>query len=463
MPAVALIVALAITHAACSNKTPAAPAATQGDSAAPTVQVTSEPPAVPIHVARVVGGTAQEPGVTALATFEDEVWIAIGTVIIAAEDRGTRWARLGEVESPPNALSFTSPQDGWASTEGGLLRTADGGRTWSHIGGLPPGKASRVRFADPMHGWLTTADGGLQRTIDGGDSWGPAAQACGTEQRPSAGLYAFADLDQGWTLCKGGAASGEEIKSLFASDDGGTTWNLVSRTAFGRSFDEPTPAPSAPVLPSGGYASDLFFLDDKSGWISASRAGLYATTAGGQSWRIVRMEGPAEQDASAVTFATPSRGYILAQGVVWRTDDAGQTWSRTWGEALRPFPTVVANDVRLIPGFLVYAVARIDDAHLWVVADRCRDVYHPELQQKLGRSTFEECEHHPRLMHTDDGGQGWTAYELPGVVPDDIRATDAEHLVARDHSAFYLSSDGGTTWIRSHADLLTGKLPLSTD
>lgn len=124
---------------------------------------------------------------------------------------------------------------------------------------------------------------------------------------------------------------------------------------------------------------------------------------------------------------------------------------------------VDAVDLSLIPGYRIYALARIDSAHIWVVADRCRDRYRPDLQLKIGRSIVAECEYRPHLLRTDDGGQDWTACELPGVVPEDIRAADTKHLIASDHSDVYVSSDGGETWVRSHPDLLTGKQPPSAN
>lgn len=310
-----IIAAIAITLGACSNTAPASPTA-PGDSAAATAQSTSEPTVIPTFTARVVGETEPEPSVTALTTFGDAVWVAVGGAIITTDDGGTTWSRLGDVDAPPNTLSFTSPQDGWAATDSGLFGTGDGARNWLHVESLPPGKVARVRFADAAHGWVTTDDGGLQRTIDGGSTWVSVGHAC------ARGLYAFSDADSGWTLCPGVKTGGSEARDLFATSDGGASWSVFSH---GRAFQDPARAPSPFVLPDDGYATDLSFLGGQLGWIATVRAGLYATVDGGKNWQVVPLKGFSEPNADAVSFASSSRGYVIGEGAVWRTDDGGQT------------------------------------------------------------------------------------------------------------------------------------------
>lgn len=63
----------------------------------------------------------------------------------------------------------------------GLIATADGGKTWSCVAGLPSEDVVSVWFADPSRGWVTTrsdgfgspSGGGVRvwRTDDGGRTW----------------------------------------------------------------------------------------------------------------------------------------------------------------------------------------------------------------------------------------------------------------------------------------------------
>jgi photosystem II stability/assembly factor-like uncharacterized protein len=87
---------------------------------------------------------------------------------------------------------FVDPRHGWIGlTRGaggvsglnaaGLIGTADGGKTWSCVPGLPSEDVVSVWFADPAHGWVITrsdlfgsASGGgarVWRTDDGGRTW----------------------------------------------------------------------------------------------------------------------------------------------------------------------------------------------------------------------------------------------------------------------------------------------------
>jgi len=127
-----------------------------------------------------------------------------------------------------------------------LLRTADGGNTWSEV--MPPvlGSAlTHVTFADELHGWalaVWTVEGAgtmlLFGSTDGGRTWREL-----TEIQRSPG-YAVPD---GWPLSmtfldaskgeiaiayEGESESIEDSSSVIetlVSDDGGSTWNIARR------------------------------------------------------------------------------------------------------------------------------------------------------------------------------------------------------------------------------------------
>jgi photosystem II stability/assembly factor-like uncharacterized protein len=86
-----------------------------------------------------------------------------------------------------DAVDFLDARTGWvAGQQGGghgvLLHTADGGATWSTapldapasdlqtLLNLDPG-AVAMAFADARHGWIISRDGTMLRTTDGGASW----------------------------------------------------------------------------------------------------------------------------------------------------------------------------------------------------------------------------------------------------------------------------------------------------
>ncbi len=59
-------------------------------------------------------------------------------------------------------------------------RSKDGGRTWQAAGPFNySASVIGLAFGDELHGWLITNAGTVLRTIDGGDSW--SAQPVGTD------------------------------------------------------------------------------------------------------------------------------------------------------------------------------------------------------------------------------------------------------------------------------------------
>lgn len=155
------------------------------------------------------------------------------------EDGGKIWTQLPQ---PPEGafreIQFFDAQHGYAAvlfmgtgTNGyfALVSTANGGATWTPVVQLPwPPPQGQIRipsfaFASPEVGWLLAA-GGVLRTQDGGQTWTEFTQS---------GLVAFsfspqiqcASASDGWILFSDG--------HLFASTDGGQTWAEVNTGAGG--------------------------------------------------------------------------------------------------------------------------------------------------------------------------------------------------------------------------------------
>jgi hypothetical protein len=70
----------------------------------------------------------------------------------------------------PSDVSFVSTGRGWVIGQGRLLRTINGGGSWTGLPAPPPG-TNRVRFATTRIGYAWTESGPLWMTNDGGLSW----------------------------------------------------------------------------------------------------------------------------------------------------------------------------------------------------------------------------------------------------------------------------------------------------
>jgi photosystem II stability/assembly factor-like uncharacterized protein len=261
----------------------------------------------------------------------------------------------------PAALTVTSlqfvGQEGFLQTNAGVFMTADGGRTWArpHLVLATARTANLVFLGDGV--FLNLSAPNPTRSTDGGLTWqvlrlpGPTDQA----------LHLFPEL----AIAAGGSTyllavdrSGKTL--LFASQDRGVTWHLVSAAV---------PADASPALSfsgrvglvTGPRANELSLTEDGGRswrrlsvfpeglfltavavaapadlWAGGERAGVGAVLLhsqdGGQTWQEARFEGGTPL---ALTFADRDHGWLLTVGThepgnLFRTTDGGAEFQRYW-------------------------------------------------------------------------------------------------------------------------------------
>lgn len=125
----------------------------------------------------------------------------------------------------------------------------------------------------------------------------------------------FTSAEVGWYV-GGGANPGGGGNTLFQTQDGGASWNVVaSGSDVGASID---------------------FANSNDGWISDDSQGLLRTTDGGASWTLIppTATGSTDQivnsDAEIVRteFLDSEDGYALTYGSdILKSSDGGETWS----------------------------------------------------------------------------------------------------------------------------------------
>ncbi|NNE65949.1 MAG: hypothetical protein HKN33_05225 [Pyrinomonadaceae bacterium] len=199
-------------------------------------------------------------------------YLVAGRKMFVTADGGNSWrealiAREGQIkEGTPEFLSirFNSKNQGFiiGSVLNGdeevidslLMRTVDGGRTWSRLL-LPDVKTElfHLDFDGKQEGWIVGDMGVILATRDNGNTW--IKQNSGT----SVGLY---NVD--FRNDKDGYAVGEE-GTILKTEDGGRSWtkvtNYVKRTLF-----------------------RVNFVDDKNGWIVGSGGTILRTYDKGATW-----------------------------------------------------------------------------------------------------------------------------------------------------------------------------------
>ena len=99
-------------------------------------------------------------------------------------------------------LEFVDDQNGWVSGGWGrILKTDDGGTSWSAEGSSIRGHVNALSFADELRGWAVDREGGILHTNDGGITWNPQVLPKDFPAMPRDILdIAALDATTGWTF-----------------------------------------------------------------------------------------------------------------------------------------------------------------------------------------------------------------------------------------------------------------------
>ena len=174
-----------------------------------------------------------------------------------SEDGGTTWSHVGGGTGRALAAAFRSMDLALAaSSNGQILRTGDGGKTWQSI--AVPNGLKNVVFVDDNVALALAEQATLLRSTDAGRSWTVVKVAgLGDANR----LQASSDGRRVWMF--------DTSARIFLSEDGGLTWKQQD---LGR---------MTPALARTRFDAS-FFRDVQTGWLVDSLGRLWVTDSGGQ-------------------------------------------------------------------------------------------------------------------------------------------------------------------------------------
>jgi Photosynthesis system II assembly factor YCF48 len=331
----------------------------------------------------------------------------------------------------PLSVTFVSARTGWVlgtapcrtSTCTTLVRTTDGGATWSEVSQPPitlnpssPSSATWVRFVNLDTGWIVVPSGSQTSTMwttgDGGKSWtqepnpgGASATVLALEA--SNGLVHLVDLE-----------AGTGADRIFTSPVGGQDW---------------TPSPVAPTFGGGPVPSSQMVLVGGAGWVvDLNRTVVSGVRLGAKaSWTdwnppCSNANGPGSLAASSTTNL-----YAVCDEGVWGTPASGTTPNSEWlyassngGDSFAPVGPLPGGSgggmITAAPGTatVVYGtesgiIATFDGGKSWQVVSTVGGITYVGFttasqgvavsQQSVGSSE-------PRMtvLMTRDGGRTWT-------------------------------------------------------
>ncbi|MFL5582899.1 MAG: VPS10 domain-containing protein [Gemmatimonadaceae bacterium] len=272
--------------------------------------------------------------------------------------RGLRWRLVGPFRGG-RAVAVTGDPTRrdvfyFGAVDGGVWKTTNGGQSWAN---LTDGKSSiasvgaiAVAPSDPNVIWVGggeadlredwTYGDGVWRSTDGGDSWTHLGLA---DARHIADIQVDPrDPDRAFVAALGHASGPNPTRGVYRTSDGGKSWQRVLYLGDSTGAIDVALDPSNPRIV---YAAMWRMQRLPWGFIGgAARSGLWKSTDGGDTWtELTRNQGmptsPVGRIGVTVSPANPRRLWATIEcppedstGGIYRSDDAGATWTRTSGD-----------------------------------------------------------------------------------------------------------------------------------
>jgi len=304
---------------------------------------------------------------------------------------------------------------------GTVLRTTDGGHTWSQLLLGSTATFRGVWFTDANRGFLVGDAGAILRTVDGGVTW------TGQTVDPAATLRAvcFADRSTGTAVGSPGA--------IYQTTDGGNTWTQKIATP-------------------GITVNAISFADKNIGIFVGSVGTIYRTTDGGSKW-IRQVSGIEATNAPGLLGVCSVDGNVWVAvgeyGTILRTTDGGVTW------ALQPSGTRFnLNAVQfadenngIAVGDAGVIVATADGGRTWAERSIGLTSWFSALRFVNATTGF-VVGSDGMLVRTTDGGATWAGQiGGPRVPLYGVRFVNPLAGVAVGYAgAVFRTIDGGATW-----------------
>jgi len=247
-----------------------------------------------------------------------------GGIILKTNDGGFTLDTLSFEFVNFELVYFINANIGFAASTGDILKTIDGGNTWTIIDN--ESRSSLVSFADE-NTWYAVYGGTFKKTCNGGATW--TTLSCGTGNNLNSAY--FIDANTGYAV--------GDKETIIKTTDGGSNWKALWSATFGGEICF--------------NLSSVFFTDSNTGYVTGwykygwCERGCYGgeiilkTIDGGVTWENTLSNGPYSL-LNSIFFTDANTGYAVGNnGTILKTTNGGG------------FPTAVKN-VSLESSFTVY-------------------------------------------------------------------------------------------------------------
>jgi photosystem II stability/assembly factor-like uncharacterized protein len=331
-----------------------------------------------IYVGAARGGVWKtvDGGVTWTPTSDNAVSLAIGALAIAPSNPQVLYAGTGEGNIYFYRINYALSSINESYSGSGVLKTSDGGVTWTTQGASQFTGACFYKIAvhpsDPQTA-IAASNLGLQRTTDGGTTWlqltnglpaisasviaatdvmfDPSTPTTAYVAFWGSGVYKTVNANAAnpsWTKLSGGlptsnvtrisvavartapsrlyaliANTADSLNGFYESSDGGTTWSSIA-------------AASGVVSVYGAYTLNIAVDISTPDVVYLSGVSLYKAVKTAGAWSVTDIGGHFHPDNH--TFASHPTNHLViyagSDGGAYMSSDGGSTWNDTFNEGL---------------------------------------------------------------------------------------------------------------------------------
>lgn len=254
----------------------------------------------------------------------NKIWLVTGfngRNIYHTENAGKSWVKLQIQDTQYfNAFDFLDEQNGWlADFNSNIWKTTDGGETWDKLSPFADLikrqnflQVEKLKFTSPQNGWLLETFN-VYHTEDAGKSWKRVTQLSAQPKDM------FILNKNGWIT--------------FGKDSESAPLQMIRTSTNGRNWEKGT-------INGHNSTEAIFFLDDKTGWLSDSNYGFFSTIDSGKNWMKINLSQKNFQTKS-IFWLDSQKGWLAGAVIdpdkpvsdptvptLLHTTDGGRTWSK---------------------------------------------------------------------------------------------------------------------------------------
>lgn len=333
----------------------------------------------------------------------------------------TDWEWLNPEPSglPGQDMYFFDEQLGFLVNSSQILRTQDGGVSWSVITDVVGGY--KIAFIDSI-GYIVGYHGNVYSTSDRGETWKEI-------------LFDFPRSLNSLTLISQDSVFITGDDQLFITYNGGTTW--ITR-----------PVEYTNSLGYGVNIEDAYFTSAAVGHAVCTHGTILKTTDSGLTWYVTESSNVAPSNFFDVTFVNENVGFASQEhSELYQTTDGGETWVDLGSTIDAAYDMHFFNEnVGFIAGDhgAIHKTTDGGKTWDWIGFDGRRyynDIYTVHfVNENLGFAAGARGQ----IIKTADGGESWTPYAMSYLDVADIQRVDQSLFVMGE--SIYRSDDGGQQW-----------------